>query len=276
MVMDETDLRNKVVLKVKKEKLKPEEFGRTAENWKKISSKFRAVKASNPANYGWLFPLLKEVNCLSFRLQERVPGRKIDVHPTFGKLPSTCTKLKSLALEPDFIRFGTGAIFDGNETLKNLEQLEILEPNYLWGHFKGPFSDSNSQEESEDRAMKEFCDSLKGVKIYKSFFVTTNPVVDENEDFPDQEEYTKSHFLNRLCDEIISNNREHLESHPFYDIFQFDTEEDLLFDLESHQDRYNEKYHETPALQCLQARSSQLYANIVNYFHGNWSFVDFI
>ena len=107
MVMDETNFRSKVILKVRKEKVKPEDFGKTIEKWKRISLKFSAVKASDPSNYKWLCPLLKEVNFLCLKLQERESGRRINVHPILGMLVSACPKLKSLALEPAFIRFGS-------------------------------------------------------------------------------------------------------------------------------------------------------------------------
>ena len=120
MVMDETQFKDRVVLKVKK-KLKPEEFGKTEEEWKKMSLNFPVKRALNPSNYDWLYPLLKEVEFLSLRLHGNVPpSSPIDFHPLLGRLLASCKKVKSLALDPDFIRTGSSHFTDGKEALKNL------------------------------------------------------------------------------------------------------------------------------------------------------------
>ena len=98
----------RAVVKVQKEGLEPEEFGTTEEKWKRISLQFPAEKVSDPANYAWLFPLLEEVNFLSLSLHKRKSVYQINFHPLVGQMLSTCTKLKSLAMEPDFIRYGFG------------------------------------------------------------------------------------------------------------------------------------------------------------------------
>ena len=65
MVMDETKFKDRVVLKVKKKKMTPEEFGKTEENWKKIALNFPVENALNPSNCEWLYPLLSEVEFLN-------------------------------------------------------------------------------------------------------------------------------------------------------------------------------------------------------------------
>ena len=268
------------------ENLTEEGFGQTLENWKKISLKFPAFKVSNPSNYSWLFPLLEQVNFLSLRLQkDKKSGCTaiIDVHPTFGMLLSSCKKLNSLSMEPGFILLGSGGIFSGSGTLKNLKQLEILEPNYNWFHFNRPsFSDANATQK-ENRIVKEFCDELTHVETYKSYFVEVNGGKPYDNQANDPQVYqnvlqnmSEIQTLQHICDRVISNNRQHLQSHPFCDIFQVISEEELLLLGWDQQESYY-GYHETPALKYLQANAtSQLRVRAGNFPGGtNWKFLDY-
>ena len=269
MVMDVTEFRDKVVLKLKKEKLELEEFGKSEEAWKKISLEFPAEKVSDPSNYTWLLPLLKEVNFLSLRLHKRKSVYQINFHPLLGQLLSSCTKLKSLSLEPDFIRYGSGGIFRGNETLKKLEELEILEPNYRWTDFCGPFSDSEDQvAEKEYQLVTEFGDALENVKIFKSYFaqIKTHWISGVGAD----DSFRQPNFLRHVCKIVVKNNRKHLESHPFYDGYE-------LKPYSINLDAFHPEHFETPALKSLQADASQLGATLFNVvFHMNWPFLEYL
>ena len=270
--MDGTDFRNRVVLKVQKQHLKATEFGKTKENWKKISFKIPAFRACNPSNYKWLFPLLKDVGYLSLRLQkEKKFGQKIDIHPLFGLLLSSCKKLKSLALEPHWIRLGSG-IFQGLETLQNLEQLEILQPNYyMWGQFWGPWDDMTLM--NEYRMAEDFAELLYSVKVYKSYF-TEKKTIYAPEDLDRLcENNMELPFLHHLVEQVVINNQQCLESHSFYDIHQRVTDQELMLEPDPH---HEHNYHETPALKCLQVDATQLTARMSHAFYKNWPFLEYL
>ena len=246
--MDETKFKDRVVLKVKKNKLKPKEFGKTEQNWKKISLNFPVKHASSPSNYEWLYPLLTEAEFLSLSLHGNAPSPSIvDFHPLLGRLLESCKKLKSLALEPDFIRTGSSPISEGKETLENLEKLEILKPDYRRRALRG----QEDTREQDWRMIEEFCDKLKKVKMYKSycahFRLSLSPLA--NAELGSKRTWVDAVFLHDLCDTVVRKNRHHLESHPFYDAINLSLPGSIYV---------TDFNFETPALIAVEADDYQL------------------
>ena len=229
MVMDETKFKDRVVLAVKKGKLTPEEFGDSEEGWKNISLNFNVEKDMNPSNYEWLYPILSEVQVLSLRLHGTVPASTTtDFHPLLARLLSGCKKLKSLALEPDFIMKGSGRISEGKETLENLEQLEILQPECRT---------ANQSMEHKEHTIRipEIFSRLRNIKAYKNYCA----------DFCMMEAV----FLYVMWEAIVPSNRRHLRSHAFYSISNVFT--NILPQVEELFPSLSFNF-ETPALKALQ------------------------
>ena len=243
MVMHETKFKDRVVLKVKTKKLRPEEFGKTAESWKKISLNFPLKNVLNAArsNYGWLYPLLAEVEFLSLRLHGNPPSSaRIDFRLLLGMVLYSCKKLKSLALEPDFIRIGSNCVPGGTETLENLQELEILEP----ADKRTPSRGDNDPRMQMHRATEDFCPKLKNLKKYRSYFpqFRTNPMPDYMDagTFRNQNE---AMFLYFVSGSIFHDNRLHLEFHSFSDM------SNMILTGRAEEKEFT---YETPALVSLQ------------------------
>ena len=215
MVMDETKYKDRVVLKVKKKKLTMEEFGKTEEVWKKVSLNFPVKRASSLSNYEWLYPLVTQVEYLSLRLHGSAPSSStsIDFHPLLGRLLSSCKKLKSLALEPDFVLRGSSPISEGAETLEALEQLEILLPDYHT-------MDQLPEHEGNKRIIPEFFEKLRNVKVYKSYCpqFSMNSLMSIPTELRSGRAWIEALFLFGLAEAVVQNNRQHLRSHAFYDV----------------------------------------------------------
>ena len=210
--MDETKFKDQVIMKVKKKRLTLQEFGKTEENWKKVSLTFPAENALNPSNCEWLYPLLKEVEFLS--CGKMTTTSTTDLHPLFDRLLSSSRKLKSLALEPEFIQLGSDRMTsDGMETLEKLEHLEILQPDCKNGR---PFP-SCEYRKNKRKAIPDFCERLGNVKIYRSYFMHAAA-----DNIFQHMVFTKalveSIFLFSLHENIMKNNCQHLQSYPFHGI----------------------------------------------------------
>ena len=245
MVMDESKFKDRVVLKVETEKMTPEGFGKTEEYWKNVCLNFPVRDALTPSNYEWLYPSLSEVEFLSLRLHGSLPLSSsviIDFHILLGRLLSSCKKLKSLALEPAFIVRGSGRISEGTDTLENLEQLEILQPDYRDSIL--PLSDFDYKED-ERKTLPEFCGNLKNVKVYKSYFVEFAA------EMGCRGPWTDAVFLQMLCETIVKSNCQHLQSCPFYDVIHVSVSRFALQPI-------SEWNYDTPALIALQAKHFKL------------------
>ena len=172
---------------------------------------FLAENTSNLANYEWLYVLLKEVEFLGLRLHGNVTASSTtDFHPLLGRLLSSCKKMKSLALEPEFIHLGSGRIMSqGLETLENLEQLEILQPDDRNMIALPPRCECSG--EPLRQTVPDFCDKLKNVKGYKKYFTEFRVEPQSLVSFPEmrlRRRWMEAVFLYSLCDSVVKNNCE--------------------------------------------------------------------
>ena len=255
MVMDETKYKERVVLKVKKKKLTPEEFGKTNENWKKISLNFPVKNASTLSRYDWLYPLLTDVEFLSLRLHGSAPPScsTLDFYSLLGRLLESCKKLKSLALEPDLLRIASSPISAGIDTLQNLQELEFLQPDPN----RSPLWDDEDTREHDDRVTDDFvCADLKRIKSYRSYFprFRINPLQPG-----DRRTWYEARFLSLFSSLMaLSKMGDQLESHSFYDL----SHPSLGLQIKAADFMY-----ETPALTAVDADANQLEqsGNVLNF-----------
>ena len=256
MVMDETKFKDQVIMKVKKKRLTLQEFGKTEENWKKVSLTFPAENALNPSNCEWLYPLLKEVEFLSLRLDGRMTTTSTtDLHPLFDRLLSSSRKLKSLALEPEFIQLGSDRMTaDGMETLEKLEHLEILQSDCKHSR---PFP-SCEYRKIMRKAIPDFCQRLRNVKVYRSYLTPADSgrSMFENLTFGSGS-LVEAIFLYSLHENIMKNNWQHLQSYPFRETNRSMGANGIIF--------WSDIIYDTPALITLAVDRSNL-AEVTHIF----------
>ena len=255
MVMDETKFKDRVVMKVKKKNLTPEEFGKTEENWKNIALNIPVESISNLSNYAWLYPLLTEVEVLSLRLHGIAPSSTtIDGLPLLGRFLASCKKLKSLAFEPAFISSWTSCISEGQETLKNVQHLEILKAKFS----QRPCPGMDDEREEDEKNIEDFCDNLRSLKTYRCYFTRFGI----NPELETVKTWMEAMFLLCLSDRIYLKNHRRIESHSFFD--------------GSHMPLLHAPgailMGKTPALKALDADSHQLVlgenvVNLINYLN---------
>ena len=256
--MDGTKFKDRVNLNMQGWKLMPEEFGKTEENWKNVGLNFPVENALDLSEYEWLYPLLTDVEFLSLRLHGEAPSYcKTDFHPLLGRLLASCKKLKSLALEPDFILMGSGSICEGMETLEKLEELEILQPDF-------PAVNQLPEPEEQRRMIPDFYEKLTNVKVYKTYSsqfrimnLASFPV-----QFESRRPWLEPFFLFASSDTIVSRNRCHLRSHSFYNVSTTSVDEMVASGFRDFQ---------TPALKALKADWSNLDGP-----HGIVSFIKYL
>ena len=75
-----------------------------------------------------------------------------------------------------------------------------------------------------------------------------------------------------VCKLVVKNNRKHIESHPFYDVYQSQPEALLNADV----DAFRSEYFPTPALKSLQADASQVGTSIYNIANMYWPFLMYL
>ena len=193
---------------------------------------------------------MEEVEFLGLRVRGEVTNPSApDFHPLLGRLLSSCKKLKSLALEPEFIQFGSGRMtFEGMETLENLEQLEILQPDNRNRIPVVPCYEFIT--DAGWKMMPDFWGKPKNLKVYKSYFMRP-PLVPSS--YPPgigfRRAWTNAIFLGHLHEDVVANNGQHLQSYAFCDVRGI-SDGGSMFDPDVNYD--------TPVLVALEADSCSL------------------